>query len=435
MNKQLWKKIFGIICALAFLALNYSPYVQNIRQLPTEIQIFEGQSKVLDFGLPFPVKIEGDNVDVLKFNGNSLKDQPIYEMNKPLSIEPVDLGDVSLDFKLFGLIPVKQINVKVNPHRVLYPGGSSIGVSLYTQGALLVGISDVYDEKGKAHSPALDAGIRPGDIIEKVNGITVKNADHLSELVNIAKEDGLELEVRRGNAIFTTHITPVKDYHDKKYRLGIWVRDSTAGVGTLTFYDPQKNTFGALGHAITDVDTGTMLSVKNGEIMQSKIIDVKQGEKGNPGELKGVFSEKQNVIGTIFNNTRYGIYGKMNRYFDASTLKEPLPICYRHDVRIGDAKILTTIDEEGIKEFDIKILKVNTQDTPSAKGMVIEITDPELLERTGGIVQGMSGSPIIQDGKIVGAITHVFINDPKKGYGIFIEWMLEEADKIIDMNP
>jgi len=432
MNKVSLKKTFGILIALIILVLNYSPYVQNIRKLPAEIQIFEGDSKILNFGLPFNVKIEGDNVDVLKFNGNSLKDQPIYKMDEPLSIQPVNLGNVSLDFKLFGIIPLKQINVKVNPTRLLYPGGSSIGVSLYTQGALIVGISDVYDENGNAHKPALDAGIRPGDVIEKVNGITVKNANHLSDLVNIAKEDGLELLIRRGNTLFSTHITPVKDYHDKKYRLGIWVRDSTAGVGTLTFYDPQKNTFGALGHAITDVDTGTMLSVKNGDIMLSKIIDVKQGEKGNPGELKGVFSEKQKVIGSIISNTRYGIYGIMNSSFDKSLLGDPLPISYRHNVRIGDAKILTTIDEEGVKEFDIRILKVNNQDSPSAKGMVIEITDPELLNRTGGIVQGMSGSPIIQDGKIIGAITHVFINDPKKGYGIFIEWMLEESDKIIN---
>lgn len=432
MSKTSQKKLLGILLAAIFLVLNYSPYIQNLRRLPAEIQIFKGDKKIINFGLPFSVKIEGDNVDVLKFNGNSLKDQTIYSMNKPISIESVDLGDVSLNLKLFGLIPLKQINVKVTPPRLLHPGGSSIGVSLYTQGALIVGISEVYDEKGNAHSPALVAGVRPGDVIEKVNGITVKDADHLSDLVNIAKEDGLELEVRRGNAIFNTHITPVKDYHDKKYRLGIWVRDSTAGVGTLTFYDPQKNTFGALGHAITDVDTGTMLSVKNGDIMQSKIIDVKQGEKGNPGELKGVFSEKQKVIGKIFNNTRYGIYGIMNKAFDVNSLPDPMPICYRHEVRIGDAKILTTVDEEGIKEFDIQILKVNNQDTPNAKGMVIEITDEELLKKTGGIVQGMSGSPIIQDGKIVGAITHVFINDPKKGYGIFIEWMLNEADKIIN---
>jgi stage IV sporulation protein B len=220
--------------------------------------------------------------------------------------------------------------------------------------------------------------------------------------------------------------------HDLKYRLGIWVRDSTAGVGTLTFYDPESRCFGALGHAITDVDTGVLLSVKNGEIMQSTIIDVKQGRRGEPGELKGVFSGRQRVIGNILRNTQYGIYGKMYRSLPKFYFDQPLPVCSQYDVQVGKASILTTVDEEGIKEFEIQIIKVNIQQHPSSKGMVIEITDPELLERTGGIVQGMSGSPIIQNGRIVGAITHVFVNDPKKGYGIFIEWMLEECRKILD---
>lgn len=432
MGKSTFKRVCGVIFALFFLLLNYSPYVRGVKRIPTQIQIFEGDTKTLNFGIPLPIKIEGDNVDVLKFNGNSLKDQHIYEMGEPLAIESANQGDVSLDFKLFGFISIKQMQVRVNPPKRVYPGGSSIGVSLYTKGALLVGISEVYDKGGTSHNPALDAGLRPGDIIEKVNGISVKNAQHLSDLVNVAKAKGLELEVLRGNYIFNTNIMPVEDYHDGRYRLGMWVRDSTAGVGTLTFYDPEINNFGALGHAITDVDTGTMLMIKNGEIMHSKIIDIKQGKKGNPGELKAAFSNKQKVIGKILKNSRYGIYGKMNRTFNPGVLGEPIPICYQHDVRLGPAKILSTIDEEGIREFDVEIIKISNQDQASAKGMVIEIVDPLLLERTGGIVQGMSGSPIIQDGKIIGAITHVFVNDPKKGYGIFIEWMMDESNKIID---
>lgn len=428
------KKAFGIIIAFSFLLINYSPFVRTINQIPTQIQIFEGDTKILNFGIPLPMKIEGDNVDVLQFNGNSLKDQHIYEMGSPLSIEPLNQGKVSLSFQLFGFIPIKQMMVKVNPSHEMYPGGSSIGVSLYTKGALLIGVSEVYDKKGIAHHPALDAGLRPGDVIQKINGVPIKDAQHLSELVNTAKQKGLDLEVLRGNNIFITYIIPVEDYHDGKYRLGMWVRDSTAGVGTLSFYDPETNNFGALGHAITDVDTGTLLSIKKGQIMQSKIIDVKQGKKGDPGELKAAFSNKQKTIGTIFKNTRHGIYGKMEKSYNPDMLGNPIPISYQHDVRIGKAKILSTIDEEGIKEFDVEIIKINNQDHASAKGMVIEIVDPLLLDRTGGIVQGMSGSPIIQDGKIIGAITHVFVNDPKKGYGIFIEWMLDEANKIIDMG-
>ncbi|NLI60626.1 MAG: SpoIVB peptidase [Clostridiales bacterium] len=431
MVKSRFRKVCGVILALLFLMVNYSPYVQSIKQLPEQLQIFEGDTKNLDLRLPLPIEIEGDKVNVLNFNGESLKDKYIFESGEPLALEPINQGDVSLDFKLFGLISIKRMQVKVNPAKSLYAGGSSIGVSLYTKGALLVGISEVYDKEGVVHNPALDAGLRPGDVIDQVNGIEVMNAQHLSDLVNHGKHEGLELRIIRGNNIFTTRIIPVKDYHDGKYRLGIWVRDSTAGVGTLTFYDPEKNTFAALGHAITDVDTGTMLSIKNGEIMQSKIIDIKQGKKGNPGELKAAFSDKQKVIGDILKNSPYGIYGKMKTPFDPSQLGKPFPICYQHGVKLGPAKILSTIDEEGIREFDVEIIKINHQNHASAKGMVVEIIDPLLIERTGGIVQGMSGSPIIQDGKIIGAITHVFVNDPKKGYAIFIEWMMEEVNKII----
>jgi len=432
MKRQLVKKALGIFLALTFLVLNYSSYVQNIKTFPSELKLFEGDSKIINFHLPFQVKIESDDVNVLKLNGNSLKDQQVYSMDQPLSLQSVEQGDASLYLKLFGFIPIKQIKVKVEPPKKLYPGGHSIGVSLYTRGALVVGTAEVVDDKGVVHYPAMDAGIIPGDVIERVNGIPIKNAAHLAELVNKQKEKGLDLEVRRGQFLFETHIVPAQDKHDSKYRLGMWVRDSTAGVGTLTFYDPDTGSFGALGHAITDVDTGSLLPVKDGEIMESRIIDVKQGKKGSPGELKGVFTEKQNVIGSILKNTQHGIYGKMHKNIPDFYFSEPIPICYQHDIKPGPALILSTVDEEGIKAFSIEILKVNRQSEPNSKGMIIQITDPELLKRTGGIVQGMSGSPIIQDGKLVGAVTHVFVNDPRKGYGIFIEWMLEEADKMID---
>ena len=432
MGRSTFRKAFGVIFVLFFLLFNYSPLVRGIKGIPNQIQIFEGDIKTLNFGIPLPLRIDGDNVDVLKFNGNTLKDQHIYKAGQPLDIQPMNRGNVSLNFKLLGLFTIKQMKVMVNPVKYIHPGGSSIGVFLYTKGALLVGAAEVYDKTGIAHNPALDAGLRPGDIINKVNGTQIKNAQHLSDLVNTIKYQNLELEILRGNYIFSTNIIPVEDYHDGKYRLGMWVRDSTAGVGTLTFYDHEKNHFGALGHAITDVDTGTTLLIKDGKIMQSKIIDIKQGERGNPGELKAAFSNKQKVIGNIVKNTKYGIYGKMNKTFNPSALGEPLPICYQHDVKIGPAKILSTIDEEGIKEFDVEIIKLNNQDIASSKGMVIEIVDPLLIKRTGGIVQGMSGSPIIQNGKIVGAITHVFVNDPKKGYGIFIEWMINESNAIIN---
>jgi len=214
--------------------------------------------------------------------------------------------------------------------------------------------------------------------------------------------------------------------------LGLWVRDITAGVGTLTFYDAKNGRFGALGHAITDVDTGMLLSVKNGEIVQSDVIDVRQGRRGEPGELRGGFSERDRVIGDIVKNTRYGIYGKVRRPVPNLLYKKPLPVGCQFTVNVGSATLLTTINGNGVEEFDMEIIGINRQNYPNPKGMIVQITDPDLLSRTGGIVQGMSGSPIIQNGRLVGAITHVFVNDPTKGYAIFIEWMLKEAGKIPD---
>ena len=432
MRKGTIKKIVGVLLAVFFFAFNYSSYVQNIVKFPAELQIFEGDIQTLDFRLPLQVKIRSNDRNVLKFNGNSLKDQHVYRMSEPLSIESVKQGDVNLDFMLFGIIPIKQLKISVTSQKSLIPGGNSIGVSLYTNGALIVGTSEVTDDQGITHFPAIDAGLMPGDIIEKVNGVTVKDANHLSQLVNKVKGIAVDLECKRDNRIFVTQIHPVKDATDSKYRLGIWVRDSTAGVGTLTFINPRTQHLGALGHAITDVDTGSLLSVKNGEITESCIIDVKIGKKGLPGELVGNFSGNRKVLGTIVKNTTYGIYGKATRKITNPIYKDPLPIAYQYNIKPGKASILTTIDDEGIQEYDIQILKVNQQTAPGSKGLVIEITDPRLLEKTGGIVQGMSGSPIIQNGKLVGAVTHVFVNDPKKGYGIFIEWMLEEANKIIE---
>ncbi len=432
MKKKQLKKFIGIILAISFLIFNYSPIVQGIKKYPEEIQLLEGDIQKLDFSMPFLVKIEGDNKNTLKFNGNLLNEQTVYNMKDPIAVESIQQGTTSLSFKLFGLIPIKHMKVNVHPEKTLIPGGSSIGVSLTTKGVLIVGTSEVLDNENVIHYPAMDAGIAPGDIIEQVNGIEVKNAGHLSKLVNKVKGANTELKYRRGDTYHKTHIKPILDSNSKEYKLGIWVRDSSAGVGTLTFIDPSSGKFGALGHSITDVDTGSLIPIKDGQIIESSIIDVKVGRKGKPGELVGSFSKNRLVLGDIVKNTRYGIYGSVRPNYLNTISTEPISIAYQYNIFPGDATILTTTDSGGVKEYNIKILKVNRQSKPNGKGIVIEITDPELLEKTGGILQGMSGSPIIQDNKLVGAVTHVFVNDPKKGYGIFIEWMLNEANTIMN---
>jgi len=416
--------ISGAIFLLLVAALYILPGIINIDSLPDHIFLSNGITKKLEISGPVKLHISNDSLDVLSLEGTTLG-EGTYSLNQPITIEPRQDGTAQLSFEVLG-IPLKTVTVTVDNNKKLIPGGESIGVMLYTKGALVVGASDIVAENGKRVNPAKDAGLKSGDVIEKVNGATIEDAENLSELVNELSGETIKLEIERNNVTQEINITPVKDSEDGVYRLGIWVRDSTAGVGTLTFYDPSSNRFAGLGHPITDLDTGELLSVKNGEIIVSDIIEISKGYNGEPGELKGNFNTHKAKLGKINENTTFGIYGDAYENISNPLFTEPLSICPREEVQLGAAQILTTIDDKGVRAFDCEIVKLNQQNEPEAKSLVIEVTDPELLEKTGGIVQGMSGSPIIQNGRIVGAVTHVFVNDPKMGYGLYIDWMLYE---------
>jgi stage IV sporulation protein B len=318
------------------------------------------------------------------------------------------------------------VEVSVEPERILIPGGEAIGVALQTQGVLVVGTSDLGGEGGD--SPARLAGIRPGDVLVKLGGQQIESASHLSQLVAQGGGQPIQLQLLRDNRPMEVSLIPKRDQASGGYRLGIWVRDSTAGVGTLSFYDPKSAVYGALGHAITDADTGQPLSVRSGQVMHADVVDVQKGKKGTPGELKGSFLRENNKLGSILKNTTFGIYGKMDKTPENKLYPNGLPIGLMGTVRIGPATILSSVDGDGVKEFKVEIVQANRQTSPAPKSMVIKVTDPELLAKTGGIVQGMSGSPIIQNGHIIGAVTHVYVNDPTQGYGLYIEWMLRQED-------
>ncbi len=419
------RKIIGCLIAAAMLALNYTPPVRNFFSLPQEISLQQGQVKQLNTG--FPIPLTATDTNVLQIDSESLGVKAWQEGSR-VQLVPQAVGESKLNLSLFGVLPIKSIAVVVTPKMSLVPGGQSIGVSLYTKGTLVVGRSDVVTQSGEVKNPARDADLRPGDVIEKINGIVVENSSQLSDIVARYGDEDMHLTVERDSASLDLTIRAVRDQQDGKLRLGVWIRDSTAGVGTLTFYNPNDGRFGALGHPITDVDTGTLLSVKDGEIVHSRIIDVKVGEKGTPGELRGYFSGEGTGIGAIDKNTRFGIFGSAYDAIDNPVYHHALPVGGQAMAHTGKATLLTTIDDQGVREFACQIIKITRQNEPAAKGMVIEITDPELLKKTGGIVQGMSGSPIIQDGYIIGAITHVFISDPTKGHGVFIEWMLQNSE-------
>ncbi|TDT61931.1 SpoIVB peptidase [Fonticella tunisiensis] len=336
------------------------------------------------------------------------------------------LNKLHINVKLFGIIPIKKMTINFLPEIKVIPGGYPIGVKLHTDGILVVGFSDVETPSGREQSPAVKAGIEIGDCIIEVDGKRIESSKQLSDVISSNRNKVIDVKINRKGEVKKLQITPVATGNKNEYKIGLWVRDSTAGVGTLTFYDPVSGKFGALGHPINDVDTGKLLPIRDGKIYNAKIISVEQGARGKPGELRGIFSE-DDEIGTLNKNTPAGIYGESDKILTRNSYNKPIPIARQSEIKEGPAKILTSIQGDEVKEYDIYIEKLTPQSRLNPKSMIIRVTDQRLIEKTGGIVQGMSGSPIIQDGKLVGAVTHVFVNKPDMGYGIYIEWMLKEA--------
>lgn len=420
-RRKIYAKLFSLI--LIVFTFFYILQAINIFYYPNEIKIAKGENKSINVLFPFSLSVS-DNEDIVvqsAYNNglnNSLK--RIYK------IDGIDAGEVQFQLKLLGLIPVKKFDVNIVDRPKLVPGGNAIGVKLNTKGVLVVAVTDVIGIDGKRYNPAKDAGIKPGDNILKINDIEVKDAKHVVDLLNQFKDEKIKVEIDRNNIKYEVETTPVKSLQDNCYRLGIWVRDKTAGIGTLTFYDKDSKIFGALGHGITDINTGNLLNVNYGKIINAKISNIEQGKKGSPGEIKGIFYETEKELGEIVKNSNYGIFGVLNDEFINSNGVEPIPIGFKEEVKKGKAYILATVSDNKVEKFEIEIIDIQFQEKPEQKSMTIRVTDKRLLEKTGGIVQGMSGSPIIQDGKLIGAVTHVFVNDPVKGYGVFIEWMLEQ---------
>ncbi|SNX55378.1 SpoIVB peptidase [Thermoanaerobacterium sp. RBIITD] len=429
MNWHKIKYLFFIFLSALIIYFNYLPPIKGISQTPANFKFFKGEKININFNLPLKVGFYTDKDGIVKINNNSNKN--ILNLRKPFTVETVEQGKVNINFKLFGVLPIKNVSVDVLPAINVIPGGQSIGVRLNTKGALVVGYSDIIGENNKIYSPYREGKIQIGDIILEVNRQIIKSADDITNITNNLSGNPVNLKINRKGSIIYTTIRPAKSKEDGQYRLGLWVRDHTAGIGTLTFYSPDKNLYAALGHAITDIDTGDILSVDNGEIMKSRITSINKGKRSSPGELRGIFLEEIDTIGNIEKNTEYGIYGSIYNNKSNELYSRPIPIGYQSQVKEGSAKILTTIDDRGIQAFDIQILKKVEQKTANQKGMIIKVTDKNLLNKTGGIVQGMSGSPIIQGGRLVGAVTHVFVNDPSKGYAVYAEWMVNEMKKLI----
>lgn len=413
---RLKKKILLSLILILILFMQLS----QILFYPSDIKIIKGENK--DLSISFPFSVEEESTGIV----NPIYNEGTNSLSKSISLNGVDEGNTNLKVKLLGLIPVKNYNVDVINRPMLIPGGNAIGVRMNTKGVLVVAVTDVIDIDGNRRSPAREAGLKVGDSIIEIDGEKIVSSEQVVNILNKQESNDVELKILRNKNEFTTVTKAVKCLQDNTYRLGIWVRDKTSGIGTMTFYNDKNNVFGALGHGITDQDTGELLTVEKGLVMKAQISDIEQGKKGTPGEIKGVFYKTDEILGEIEVNTNYGIYGSLIDTNGEIKNKQKIPIGFKEEVQTGKAHILTTLEDNKIGEYEIKIQKLELQDTPDGKSMVLKVTDEELLSKTSGIVQGMSGSPIIQNGRIIGAVTHVFVNDPTKGYGLYIEWMLQD---------
>ncbi len=376
--------------------------------------------------LPDNINLEYESLENLE------KDKPFGKLinlsfSKAIQTDSQSDSSLSVNFKLFNLFSIRTITVNTECTKI-YAGGNIVGFSLNSSGIIVVGNSAVTTENGPVDT-LQNSDIKNGDIILEIENDKVNRISDLSSIINKDENQGKELTIliKRKGETLERKITPAKDSQSGKYKLGLWVKDDASGVGTLTYVREDNARFGALGHAISDPDTKQAFELNSGDMYKSTVIGINKGQKGKPGELKALFIQGSNNIGTVDKNTRFGVFGSYKQsYLEKLSKDDLISIGGRFTAKPGKAKIRTSLDGEVTKEYDIEIIKTNYQNASSDKSMVFRVTDKELLRKTGGIVQGMSGSPIIQNGKMVGAVTHVFVSDPTKGFGIYLDWMINE---------
>ncbi|MDQ0231913.1 SpoIVB peptidase [Metabacillus malikii] len=411
------RKIIGVILLVSLMSLGFLKEIKEYVSLPSNVAVFESQEVTVESSIPANASGEVEEAFTVQKNSDG----------KTIDVHGKKAGEGAVVFDLAGF-PVKKIGVNVLPDFKIIPGGQSIGVKLNTLGVLVVGHHQINTKEGK-QSPGEIAGVQVGDIITNINGKKIEQMSDVAPFIQEAGKTGkpLDLVLKREDSEVKTKLYPLKDENDSSYRIGLYIRDSAAGIGTMTFYDPESKKYGALGHVISDMDTKKPIVVDDGQIVRSTVTSIEKGSNGNPGEKLARFSGDRKIIGNITRNSPFGIFGVLNQDITNGIMDKALPIALSNEVKEGPAKILTVVDNDTVEEFDVEVVSSVPQKFPATKGMVIKITDKKLLDKTGGIVQGMSGSPIIQNGKVIGAVTHVFVNDPTSGYGVHIEWMLNEA--------
>ncbi|MED4080239.1 SpoIVB peptidase [Halalkalibacterium halodurans] len=432
MRGETIRMVVGGCLLVTMMMIGFSPSVKDLLMSPTSLTIFEGEQ--LEWLETSSMLSQAITVST-KESKVALEAMPTDDGYTKQTVTGVEEGTDEATIEVAG-IPIKKLSIDTLPKMKVVPGGQSIGVKVNTDGVLVVGHHLIHSENGEK-SPGELAGIRVGDRITKLNDKEIQHMDEVGDVVQAAGEGKkpLKVEIRRGDQTLVRELSPLKNKGESTFRMGLYIRDSAAGVGTLTFYDPVSKKYGALGHVISDVDTKKPIVVHDGQIIRSSVTSIDKGSNGDPGEKLASFSNQRNTLGTIEKNSSFGIFGTLTeKDLKNHVSDEALPVTLSNHVKEGPAKILTVVEGEKVEEFDIEIVSSVPQKQPATKGLVIKVTDPKLLNTTGGIVQGMSGSPIIQDGKLVGAVTHVFVNDPTSGYGCHISWMLEEAGITFDQS-
>lgn len=404
---KLYKKILIIL----FLVVVFI-YTCNITLLPNNLILIQGEMLNLKTAYGITLGEDADSEGILQASSNINK-------NKVSNI-----GKLDVKLNLFGKFKVKDMTVNVIPNTKVIPVGKAIGMKLYTDGVLVVGMSEINGKK-----PYENTGIQEGDRIIEINNEKVDSTDELIETVNKSNGKQIAVKYKRNEDIITTSIEPAKT-DDDQYKLGLWVRDAAAGVGTMTFYEPSSGMFAALGHGITDIDTSDLIQIANGELVTTNILSIVKGEKGAPGEIRGTI-ENGVSFGNIYKNTKYGVYGNvLNKSRLELNSAEEMEVALRNEIKTGKAQILCELQDGKIERYEIEIQKLFINNNEDNKSMVIKVTDKRLIEKTGGIIQGMSGAPIIQNGKFVGAVTHVLVNDPTIGYGVFADIMIKQLKEV-----
>jgi len=387
--------------------------------IPSTIHIRANEEQSFDLGVPAKAEI----ISVSEQGKSNIpKGAVTIDLSETVTMKAAENSNYQMEVKLFGFLPFKQVGISVIQEEELIPVGKPVGIYVKTDGILVIGVGEFQGEDGMTYSPAVNI-LKAGDYIQKLNGEPVSEKNDFIDKIEQCEGQEQVITLERNGELMDVRVQPRKNQYGF-YKIGTWVRDNTQGVGTMTYIDSQGN-FGALGHGINDVDTSTLLDTNDGTLYETEIVSIRKGENGTPGEMTGmIMYTDSRILGDITENTERGLFGVCNQKAMGMATANPLPIAFKQEIQEGYAQIISTVDGT-TQYYDIEITGVRLDNNNINRGIELTITDPELLAITGGIVQGMSGSPILQNGRIVGAVTHVLVNDPTRGYGIFIENMLE----------